>query len=71
MGKRVDKLLLKAAHAAALCDMSAKTFRDACLRGRIEAVRIGKNYFVRPQEIQRLIKEGYRENRQSKRMSVV
>jgi hypothetical protein len=54
---------LKLETAAAQYDFEVSTLRTACLLGRVKATKIGKCWYVRPEEMERLISEGYRKTK--------
>jgi hypothetical protein len=59
----IEKRLLRLEHAADLYDFPPRTLRAACLTGRVKATRIGSRWYLRPEEMERLAREGFRPTR--------
>ena len=53
----IEKRLLQLSHAAEQYDIPARTLRDACILGKVKAIRLGSRWYIETKELDRLIRE--------------
>ncbi|OPY71004.1 MAG: hypothetical protein A4E57_00005 [Syntrophorhabdaceae bacterium PtaU1.Bin034] len=58
-GEEKRKKLLTIESAAESYSQNIRTLRTSCLLGKVKGVKIGRKWFVTPEEMERLAREGY------------